>query len=58
MKKAMVGVLFVMMSFGFALPGLAAALDVPQSYPTIQSAIDAASWGDTVRVAPGEYVQR
>ena len=32
-------------------------LNVPADYPTIQDAINAASWGDTVLVAPGEYVQ-
>lgn len=34
---------------------LAATLNVPQDYPTIQAAIDAAVAGDTVLVAPGSY---
>ncbi len=34
----------------------AATIQVPGDYPTIQAAIDAAVAGDTVLVAPGEYV--
>jgi hypothetical protein len=36
----------------------AATLDVPADYPTIQQAIDAATVGDTVLVAPGRYAER
>jgi len=35
----------------------AATLQVPQTFPTIQSAINAAVDGDTVLVAPGAYVE-
>src|SRR5262245_35625116 len=39
----------------FATPGLAATLRVPSIYATIQAALNAASPGDTVLVAPGTY---
>jgi hypothetical protein len=39
----------------FALPAVAATLNVPQAYPNIQAAINAAQAGDTVLVAPGVY---
>ena len=35
----------------------AAEIHVPQDYPTIQSAVDAASNGDTIVVAPGLYIE-
>lgn len=38
-------------------PCAAATLEVPGSFPTVQSAIQAASPGDVVRVAPGTYVE-
>lgn len=38
-------------------PGLAAVLLVPESYATIQAALDATVPGDDVSVAPGTYVE-
>src|ERR671919_299382 len=32
-------------------------ITVPRDYPTIQSAIDAASPGDTIKVLPGIYIE-
>jgi nitrous oxidase accessory protein NosD len=38
-----------------AAPALAAVLDVPGAYPTIQAAVDAARPGDAIEVAAGSY---
>ena len=45
------------LGFLLLLPGLAAAatLRVPEDYPLIQSAIDAAATGDVIQVGPGTY---
>jgi len=38
-----------------SIPATGAVLNVPDSHSTIQLAVDAASPGDTIRVAPGTY---
>jgi alpha-tubulin suppressor-like RCC1 family protein len=48
-------VLGVSLGLVTAVPVLADTIDVPSDYPSIQAAIDAASPGDTIRVAAGEY---
>lgn len=41
----------------FGATATAADLQVPQEYPTIQSAVDAAASGDRILLAPGSYVE-
>jgi|GEM_PF-2472326 len=52
MRKAVAVLAGLLMVSG---PAGAAVLEVPAEFETIQGAVDAASAGDTVRVAPGVY---
>lgn len=47
--------LAVLAFIGLSQSALAATIRVPQQYPSIQSAVDAAAPGDTILVAPGTY---
>ncbi len=54
----MARLMIVMLAGGLAGAGWADVLEVPGQYPTIQEAVDAASEGDEIHIAPGTYVER
>jgi len=43
---------------GFPPTAIAATIYVPDDYPTIQAAVDAANPGDTIIVSPGIYTEQ
>lgn len=51
-------ILWALISFATTQPAIAAILQVPRDYKTIQAAIDAAKPGDSVLAAAGEYHER
>ena len=66
MKRSLTGAI-VAVVFGFMLlpvsthpqsSNAASLITVPSDYPTIQSAIDASSPGDTIKVLPGTYTEQ
>ena len=53
--KLIIGALILSLA-PLSMPAHAEILNVPDDFETIQEAIDEAGDGDTVLVAPGEYV--
>lgn len=51
-------VLLILLATATAQPAGAVTLRVPQDHKTLQAAIDAATPGDTISVAPGKYQER
>ncbi len=54
-RLAIISVGFFLLSEAVTAPSFASDLHVPSPYATIQDAISAATDGDTIRVAPGNY---
>ncbi|MBN1787426.1 MAG: right-handed parallel beta-helix repeat-containing protein [Sedimentisphaerales bacterium] len=57
MKKTILIIQLLIMVFLLSSSGLAAELLVPSQYSTIQSAVNASSNGDTIKVSPGTYYE-
>lgn len=54
--KLIAGILFARLAV--AVSAIAADLKVPADYPMVQAAVDAASDGDTIHIAPGVYTEQ
>ena len=52
------GLMLLPTSMNLQTSNAASLLTVPRDYPTIQSAINAASPGDTIKVLPGTYTEQ
>jgi nitrous oxidase accessory protein NosD len=55
MKGNIISVIFG--AIGFTVPAFSTIINIPADYPTIQTGINASSYGDTVLVQPGTYVE-
>ena len=57
MRRQVAEFVLVMLLVGISFGSLAATITVPDDYPSIQAAIDAAQAGDTVYIKAGEYTE-
>src|SRR5678815_3250815 len=56
-RRHRLAVLLLAVAGGFAVETRADTLIVPDQYPTVQAAIDAAASGNVVQVRPGTYAE-